>query len=133
MHIKRIVTGKTHRGYRSELMPEGQPATGAGDLFAKKQQEPPFKIENIGRKNADNNQGHPKCCFVIHAAYWPVLSKRTSLVSSYGELHQKRFDLGNDVFRCNAEMRIKLVNRGGGTKAGHSDKRGLLRIAAFAR
>ena len=88
LRFRRIVTGKTQCGLRLKLVPEGQPMAGAGDLFAKKHQKTPFKIENIGRKYADDYQGHPECCFVIHAAYWSVLGKRTSLVSCYGELRQ---------------------------------------------
>ena len=116
-----------------KLVPEGQPAAGAGDLFAKKNQNPPFKIENIGRNYADDDQGKPEGCFVIHGAYWPVLWERTSLVCGYGELSQQRFDFGNDVFGCDAKMRIKIGDRGGGAEAFHPHKIGLFRIATLAR
>lgn len=113
------------------LVPEGQPIAGAGNLFAKENQKIPFKIENISRKDADDNQSHPECCFVIHVAYWPALDRRTSLVSNYDELRQQRFDLGYDVLGSDTEMRVKLVDRGGGTKALHPNKRGFLRITTF--
>ena len=114
------------------LVPEGQPIAGAGNLLAKENQKIPFKIENISCKDADDNQSHPECCFVIHVAYWPALDRRTSLVSNYGELRQQRFDLGYDVFGSDTEVRIKLVDRGRGTEALHPNKRGLLRIATLA-
>ena len=126
------IGGNTRITSRLYATPECQPVRGTCQQLGDVQHQPPFEIQHVGGKNADNNQGHPERCFIIHEVYWPESDFRTSLVNKYGYLHKQRFNFGDYIFGCNAKILVKLVDRGGGAKAFHADKRRFLGIATLA-